>query len=115
MKAKTASTMFDSCLISPDFALIQIINNAFKIAFTGKVTTLTIMTKIKMLNPERRVATVIDHTRHFCMRYRVDGVKAMSRGISGGKQKTKCANTRNHGAENLLTKFLGQSYITTII
>ena len=68
-----------------------------------------------MLNPERGVATVIDHTRHFCMRFRVDGIKAMPRGISGGKQKTTFANTRNHGAENVLTKFLGQSYITPII
>ena len=68
-----------------------------------------------MLNPERRVATVIDHTRHFCMRFMIDGIKAMPRGISEGKQKTTFANTRNHGAENVLTKFLGQSYITPII
>jgi len=68
-----------------------------------------------MLNPERRVATVRDHTRQFCMRFRVNGIKAMPRGISGGKQKTKFVNTRNHGAENVRTKFLGQSYITPII
>ena len=51
MKAKTTSTMFDLCLISPDFALIQIITNAFKISLTGKVTRLTIMTKITNVEP----------------------------------------------------------------
>ena len=71
-----------------------------------------------MLNPERRVATVIDHTRHFRMRFMIDGIKAMPRGISGGgggEQKTTFAKTRNHGAEKVITKFLGQSYITPII
>ena len=43
--------MFDLCLISPDFALIQIITNAFKIALTGKVTRLTIMTNITNVEP----------------------------------------------------------------
>ena len=32
-------------------------------------------------------------TRHLCKRFRVDGSKAMSRGILGGKQVTKFANT----------------------
>ena len=31
------------------------------------------------------------------MRFRIDGIKAMSRGISGGKQKIKFANARNRG------------------
>ena len=30
-------------------------------------------------------------------RSRTDGIKAMSRGISGGKQKVKFANVRNRG------------------
>ena len=30
-------------------------------------------------------------------RSRTDGIKAMSRGISGGKQKVKFANARNRG------------------
>ena len=30
-------------------------------------------------------------------RFRTDGIKAMSRGISGGKQKVKFANERNRG------------------
>ena len=34
-------------------------------------------------------------TRHLCKRFRVDGSKAMPRGISGGKQVTKFANTSN--------------------
>ena len=39
----------------------------------------------------------IHDTRHLCTRFRADGVKAMSRGISGGKQVIKFANTSNHG------------------
>ena len=34
---------------------------------------------------------------HLCTRFRIDGIKAMSRGISGGKQKIKFANARNRG------------------
>ena len=34
---------------------------------------------------------------HFCARFRIDGVKAMSRGLSGGKQVIKFANTSNRG------------------
>ena len=33
---------------------------------------------------------------HLCKRFRIDGIKAMSRGISGGKQVIKFANTSNH-------------------
>ena len=40
---------------------------------------------------------LIDDTRHLFTRFRIDGRKAMSRGISGGKQKIKFANTRNRG------------------
>ena len=39
----------------------------------------------------------IHDTRHLCTRFRIDGIKAMSRGISGGKQKIKFANARNRG------------------
>ena len=38
---------------------------------------------------------LIHDTRHLCMRFRIDGMKAMSRGISEGKQKIKFANARN--------------------
>ena len=34
---------------------------------------------------------------HFCARFRIDGVKAMSRGLSDGKQVIKFANTSNRG------------------
>ena len=34
---------------------------------------------------------------HLCMRFRTDGIKAMSRGISGGKQVLKFANKSNLG------------------
>ena len=36
---------------------------------------------------------LIHVTRHLWKRFRIDGSKAMSRGISGGKQVTKFANT----------------------
>ena len=38
---------------------------------------------------------LLHDTRHLCMRFRIDGMKAMSRGISEGKQKIKFANARN--------------------
>ena len=34
---------------------------------------------------------LIHDTHHLCTRFRIDGIKAMSRGISGGKQKIKFA------------------------
>ena len=35
------------------------------------------------------------YSRYFCAHFRIDGVKAMSRGLSGGKQVIKFANTSN--------------------
>ena len=40
---------------------------------------------------------LIHDTRRLCTRARIDGIKAMSRGISGGKQKITFANARNRG------------------
>ena len=40
---------------------------------------------------------LIHYTRHLCTRARIDGIKAMSRGISGGKQKITFTNARNRG------------------
>ena len=37
-------------------------------------------------------ADLFEDTRHLCKRSRIDGIKAMSRGISGGKQVIKFAN-----------------------
>ena len=37
----------------------------------------------------------IHDTRQLCPRFRIDGTKIMSRGISGSKQAKKLANTRN--------------------
>ena len=37
------------------------------------------------------------HTRHLCMRFRIDGIKAMSCGISGSKQVLKFASISNRG------------------
>ena len=39
----------------------------------------------------------INDTRHLCTRFRADGIKAMSRCISGGKEVIKFTNTSNHG------------------
>ena len=39
---------------------------------------------------------LIHDTRHLCTRSRIDGIKAMSRGTSRGKQVIKIANTSNH-------------------
>ena len=39
----------------------------------------------------------IHDARHLCTRSRVDGIKAMSCGFSGGKQVTKFASTSNRG------------------
>ena len=35
--------------------------------------------------------------RHLCTRLRTNGIKAMSRGFSGGKQVINFSNTRNRG------------------
>ena len=35
---------------------------------------------------------LIHDTRHLCTRFRIDGIKAMSRGILEGKLKIKFAN-----------------------
>ena len=45
----------------------------------------------------RKIIDLIHDTRHLRTHFRNDGIKAMSRGISGGKQKIKFANTRNSG------------------
>ena len=44
---------------------------------------------------EQYVIDLIHDIRHLRTRLRSDGIKAMSCGISGGKQKIKFANTRN--------------------
>ena len=44
-----------------------------------------------------RTIDLIHDTRHLCTRSKIDGIKAMSRGISGGKQVIKFANTSNRG------------------
>ena len=44
-----------------------------------------------------RTIDLIHDTRHLCTRSRIEGIKAMSRGISEGKQVIKFANTSNRG------------------
>ena len=44
---------------------------------------------------------LIHNARHLCRRSRTDGIKAMSRGLSGGKQVKKLANGRNRGRVRL--------------
>ena len=38
------------------------------------------------------IIVLIHDTRHLCTRFRIDGIKAMSSGISGGKQVMRFAN-----------------------
>ena len=40
---------------------------------------------------------LIHDTRHLRTRFRVDGIEAVTRGISGGKQVKKFANRINRG------------------
>ena len=40
---------------------------------------------------------LIHNARHLCTRSRIDGIKAMLRGISGGKQVITFANTSDRG------------------
>ena len=49
-----------------------------------------------------RTVDLIHDTRHLCTRSKIDGIKAMSRGISGGKQVIKFVNTSNRGRVCLL-------------
>ena len=42
-----------------------------------------------------RTIDLIHDTRHLYTRSKIDGIKAMSRGISGGRQVIKFANTSN--------------------
>ena len=44
-----------------------------------------------------RTIDLIHDTRHLYTRSKIDGIKAMSRGISEGKQVIKFANTSNRG------------------
>ena len=46
---------------------------------------------------EQYLIDLIHDTHNLRTRFRTDGIKAMSRGISGGKQKIKFTNTRNRG------------------
>ena len=48
-------------------------------------------------NPGVNAIDLLQDTRHLCTRLRTDGIKAVSRGFSGGKQVIKFANARNRG------------------
>ena len=52
-------------------------------------------------NPGVNAIDLLHDTRHLCTRLRTDGIKAVSRGFSGGKQVIKFANARNHGRVRL--------------
>ena len=50
----------------------------------------------KSLNIKKAMCKGMEHfhnTRHLCRRFRTDGIKAMSRGISGGKEVIRFTNT----------------------
>ena len=48
-------------------------------------------------SPQRNFFTMPAIPRYLSTRFRIDGIKAMSLGISGGKQVLKFANTSNRG------------------
>ena len=48
---------------------------------------------------------IIHDARHLCTRFRIDGIKAMSCGISGDKQVLKFANTSDRGLVCLSSLF----------
>ena len=47
---------------------------------------------------------LIRDTRYLCTRFRINGLKAKSRGISEGKQLKKFVNTSNHGRTCLFSQ-----------
>ena len=47
---------------------------------------------------------LIQDARPLCLRFRIDRIKAMSRGISGGKQVIKIADTSNRGRVSLFSQ-----------
>ena len=54
-------------------------------------------------NPGVNAIDLLHDTRHLCTRLRTDGIKAVSRGFSGGKQVIKFANARNRGRVRLFS------------
>ena len=61
----------------------------------------------KYLNIKKATCKGIKHfhnARHLCKRLRTDGIKAMSRGILGGKQVIRFTNTWNRGRTNCSTQ-----------
>ena len=62
---------------------------------------------------------LIHDARHLCLRSGIEGIKAMSRGISGGKQVIKFVNTSNRGRVCLFyqnettTSQSGKTYISS--
>ena len=67
----------------------------------------------------KRTIDLIHDTRHLCTRSKIDGIKAMSRGISGGKQVVKFANTGNRGPikrddDFIVIQSVGKIYVMTV-
>ena len=61
------------------------------------LTFATLKTRKELVSKYGPQKDLIHDARHLCSRSRIDGIKAMSRGISGGKQVIKFANTSNRG------------------
>ena len=66
------------------------------------------------LDEGTKIAFIHD-TRHPCTRFRIDGIKAMSRSISGGKQVIKFADTENHVGVCLLPFFKHHKTTTLVM
>ena len=52
---------------------------------------------LRLLGIFYQTIDLIHNTRHLCACSMIDGIKAMSRGTSGGKQLIKFANRSNRG------------------
>ena len=65
---------------------------------SGRFTLKSCKTTARKCTKKCAAIDLIHDTRHLCMRLiRTDGIKAMSRGFSGGKQVIKSANARDRG------------------
>ena len=61
------------------------------------------------------IIVLIHVTRHLCTRFRTDGIKAMSSGISGGKQVMRFANRPFARWRHFTTAALGGSLGTIVM
>ena len=70
---------------------------------------------LSVINSSKGCSIALIHdTRYLCTPLRIDGLKTMSRGISGGKQVTKVANTSNRIRVYLLSQPLRENDLIVV-